>query len=279
MADCNDCLTFLNEPTDVDTRASFPSCSRAELHEAGYEPTVCPDPNYPIDDKGYYKDPYPQKQTAPTAPECQTAPINQEVRVIYLKPPPPEPSGLLTVIEKRPRQPSPPPRKKIWCPPQIPQKPPPIILRGPVPEPPPPLPSHICEVPVPALKPPPQSVERHICAYPTPPPDIIVERWLPYGPRPPRPIKVIRAPCPHPREPLHNICVIHDASDVRIKHVIPEPEVRSHDPNEYIREHGPTLRDMESLREELFGLLHNTNASEETLRRVAAVVLTPNPRT
>ncbi|CAF4652349.1 unnamed protein product, partial [Rotaria magnacalcarata] len=64
----------------------------------------------------YYKDPYPERQRAPPAPECQTGIIDRKVKFIFLKPPSPEPSGLLTVIEKRPRQPSPPPRKQIWCP-------------------------------------------------------------------------------------------------------------------------------------------------------------------
>ncbi|CAF1142679.1 unnamed protein product [Rotaria magnacalcarata] len=251
---------------------------RAELVEAGYQPTKCPDPNYPRDKDGYYIDPYPQKQRGPPALECQTKVYQQEVQVVYLKPPPPEPSGLLTVVEKRPRQPSPPPRKVIWCRSEPPQKPPPIYLRERIPEPPPPLAPRFCEVEVDPLPPPPPSYEKHTCAYPTPPPDIIVERWLPYGRRPPRPIKVVRAPCPPPRKPLPNICIIHDASEARIEHTLEGPQIRCDDPNVYCRSHGSTLLDLEHLREQLFGLLRNTHADENFLRRVAAVALTPSPQ-
>ncbi|CAF1975480.1 unnamed protein product [Rotaria magnacalcarata] len=273
MVDCRDCFGTLQEPTDPVYNETHPKCSRAELDEAGYEPTICPDPNYPTDENGYYKDPYPQRQRAPPTPECKTGTIDRKVKFIFLKPQSPEPSGLLTVIEKRPPQPSPPPRKKIWCPSQPPQKPPPIIIRTPPPKPPPPLEPRTCEVTVPPLRPPPQSVEKHSCAYPTPPPDIIVEQWLPYGPRPPRPIKVIRAPCPPPAEPLHNICIIHDAPEARIEHLIEESETKPGDPIEYVDMYGSTLLDRESLRKELFALLRNTHADEDFLRRIEDVIL------
>ncbi|CAF4349656.1 unnamed protein product, partial [Rotaria magnacalcarata] len=61
---------------------------------------------------------------------------------------------LLTVIEKRPRQPSPPPRKQIWCPSRPPLKPPSIIIRTPPPKPPPPLEPRTCK-----------ETERFSCLY------------------------------------------------------------------------------------------------------------------
>ncbi|CAF1231479.1 unnamed protein product [Rotaria magnacalcarata] len=94
MVDCRDCFGTLQEPTDPVYKETHPKCSRAELDEAGYEPTICPDPNYPTDENGYYKDPYPQRQRAPPTPECKTGTIDRKVKFIYLKPSSPEPSGV-----------------------------------------------------------------------------------------------------------------------------------------------------------------------------------------
>ncbi|CAF2070168.1 unnamed protein product [Rotaria magnacalcarata] len=130
MVDHRNCAGLLNEQTDYDTIHSLPDWLRAELDKAGYQPTICPNPNYPTDENGYYNDPHPLIQRVPVAPECQAPVYERQAKVVHLKPPPPEPSGLLTMVEKCPRQLSPPPRKTIWCPSEPPPKPAPIVLRG-----------------------------------------------------------------------------------------------------------------------------------------------------
>ncbi|CAF1296138.1 unnamed protein product [Rotaria sordida] len=241
-----------------------PECTEQQLHEVGY---IRPDPVYPS---------HPINPNLGQRTYQGPAPVYTSNITIRCLEPPPLPPGKLTIIEKRPRAPSPPSPKHVHGPlPERSRTPPPLILRQRPPSPP-----HstdaICCVRLPPPPPPPRQRINHIYGpCPPKPPNIIVERWLPYKRSPPRDYVVIRAP-PYNPIPVQNLIIKHTYPAARIEHEIrkyPQP-IRTN-PEYYIQQHGHTLLGEQALQETLFSVLSQQRAGQHILQRLQAIFRVP----
>ena len=175
----------------------------------------------------------------------------QNVSLKYLKPPPPEQPGDITIVQEPDVQaPATEPLRIVHKPP-LPPTPPPKIFREKPPKPPAHIPTQYLTIPGKVVPPPPrQVIVERLPHVPPPPPDIIIERWLGYKKRqrrvvfrPATPITLAPAP--------KNVIVQWDSPEMIVVKKNINLGVERADPTEYVARNGPSLVEAHQLPAEL----------------------------
>ena len=201
-------------------------------------------PNIPIEQYRLNVDPNPTVIRKKSENRVQYV---QNVSLKFLKPPPPQQPGDITITQEPDVQAPPAPPLVIRQPAPEPATPAPVIVRERPPVPPTPIgPKHIT-IPGKVLPPPPRKViVEKLPAQPAKPQDIIIERWLGYQRRtrnvvfnPAAPIALAHAE--------KNVLIEWDAPEVDIRQEFRFLGVQEADPRSYAATHGATLVDASRL--------------------------------
>ena len=173
----------------------------------------------------------------------------QNISLKYLKPPPPEQPGDITITQEADIQaPAAPPLVIRQPAPPAPSAPAPLIVRERPPQPPNPIPPKHITIPGRVLPPPPrQVIVERPAAPPAGPQDIIIERWLGY-PRRTRNVVFHPAPPAGPAPRVEkNILIEWEAPDVDLRQEFKFLGVHQADPRSYLSQYGNSLVDASRL--------------------------------
>ena len=187
----------------------------------------------PLAEYKIYEDPNPQIIRKKNAEKIKYI---QNIKIRYLKPPPPGAPGDLVIKQQPDVATTPAPPLVIRKPVDAAKTPEPLIVREAPPCPPPPIPSKTIIVPGKTIPPPPRKVViEKLPEQPPKPQPIVIERWLPYDGPAKRKV-VYEKPCPlRPPSPPKNLIIEWDKPQVEIEKREENLGVVLTDPVEYRR--------------------------------------------
>ena len=186
----------------------------------------------------------------------------QNVSLKFLRPPPPQQPGDITIVQESDVQAPAAPALHVTQKPALPLTPAPLVVRERPPRPPAPIaPRHIT-IPGKVVPPPPRKViVERLPQIPAKPQDIIIERWLAYQRRT-RNVHFQPAPALIPAPAPKNVLIQWDSPDVDVRQQFNFLGVQQADPAAYVATHGASLADASQLPREV---AHFATPAGETL--------------
>ncbi len=205
-------------------------------------------PNIPIEQYRLNVDPNPTLIRKKSDNRIQYV---QNVSLKFLKPPPPQQPGDITITQEPDVQAPAAPPLVVRQQPPAPANPAPVVIRERPPVPPAPIAPRNIVIPGRVIPPPPRKViVEKLPQMPAKPQDIIIERWLGYQRRtrnvnfhPAAPI----VPAPAPK----NVIIQWDAPEVDIRQEFKFLGVQQADPRSYVAQFGASLVDASRLPREV----------------------------
>jgi hypothetical protein len=175
----------------------------------------------------------------------------QNVSLKFLKPPPPQQPGDITITQEPDVQAPAAPPLHVTQKPELPPTPAPILIRERPPKPPTPIGPRNIVIPGKVIPPPPRKViVERLPQMPAKPQDIIVERWLGYQRRT-RNVNFRPAPALIPAPAPKNVLIQWDSPDVDVRQAFHFLGVQTVCPVAYAAQHGASLADASQLPREV----------------------------